>query len=59
VERRDSTLDRGTELLVEQLRLLAGASLEDLCDGLLERLLRGTPQDDVALVAVRLAPSAR
>jgi PAS domain S-box-containing protein len=59
VERRDSTLDQGTELLVEQLRLLAGAPLDELCDGLLERLLRGTPQDDVALVAVRLAPPAR
>jgi serine phosphatase RsbU (regulator of sigma subunit) len=58
VERRDSTLDRGTELLVEQLRLLGGNSLEELCDGLLERLLRGTPQDDVALVAVRLGPPA-
>jgi hypothetical protein len=32
--------------------------LGELCDAHLERLLRGTPQDDVALVAVRLAPSA-
>jgi serine phosphatase RsbU (regulator of sigma subunit) len=59
VERRDSTLDAGTARLVEQLRALAGRPLGDLCDALLERLLRGTPQDDVALVAVRLVPSAR
>jgi serine phosphatase RsbU (regulator of sigma subunit) len=57
VERRRSTLDEGTARLVEQLRELAGLPLPTLCDALLERLLRGTPEDDVALVAVRLAPA--
>jgi PAS domain S-box-containing protein len=57
VERRHSTLDDGTARLVEQLRELAGLPLPELCDALLERLLRGTPEDDVALVAVRLAPT--
>jgi serine phosphatase RsbU (regulator of sigma subunit) len=58
VERRDSTLDEGTDRLVAQLRELADRPLAELCDALLERLLRGTPQDDVALVAVRLAPAS-
>jgi PAS domain S-box-containing protein len=57
VERRDSTLDEGTDRLVAQLRELAGRPLDELCDALLERLLQGTPQDDVALVAVRLPPT--
>jgi serine phosphatase RsbU (regulator of sigma subunit) len=59
VERRDSTLDEGTERLIAQLGDMAHRPLPDLCDALLERLLRGTPEDDVALVAVRLAPAAR
>ena len=54
VERRDSTIDAGLARLVEHLEELAGRSLGDLCDALLRRMLRGTPQDDVALVAVRL-----
>jgi PAS domain S-box-containing protein len=58
VERRDSTLDEGTARLVAELREVADRPLEELCDALLERLLRGTPQDDVALVAVRLGPPA-
>jgi PAS domain S-box-containing protein len=58
VERRDSTLDLGTAHLVEELQELADRPLGELCDALLERLLCGTPQDDVALVAVRTAPSA-
>jgi serine phosphatase RsbU (regulator of sigma subunit) len=54
VERRDSVFDAGMNRLVEQVRALAGRPLEALCDALLDRLLEGTPQDDVALVAVRL-----
>jgi PAS domain S-box-containing protein len=54
VERRDSLYDTGMTRLVDQLRELAGRPLEELCDALLDRLLAGTPQDDVALVAVRL-----
>jgi PAS domain S-box-containing protein len=54
VERRDSTLDEGTAAVTRHLRELVGSPLDELCDGLLRRMLRGTPQDDVALVAVRL-----
>jgi PAS domain S-box-containing protein len=57
IERRGSSLDDGMQRLVELLRGLAGASLDDLCDALLERMVQGTPQDDVALVAVRVSPS--
>jgi len=55
VERRDSTLQEGTARLVAQLRAISGRPLEELCDALLDGMLRGTPQDDVALVAVRIA----
>jgi serine phosphatase RsbU (regulator of sigma subunit) len=54
VERRESTIDAGMDRLVEQLRALAGSPLDHLCDALLEGMLRDTPQDDVALVAVCL-----
>ena len=33
---------------------LVGLPLEDLLDELIERLVQGRPDDDVALVAVRL-----
>jgi serine phosphatase RsbU (regulator of sigma subunit) len=56
VERRGSTIDEGTDRLVEHLRELAGRPLDDLCDALLRRMLRGTPEDDVALLAVRIDP---
>jgi PAS domain S-box-containing protein len=55
VERRDSTIDEGTAALAGHLRDLTGSALDELCDGVLRRMLRGIPQDDVALVAVRLA----
>jgi PAS domain S-box-containing protein len=55
IERRGSTVDDGMALLVEHLGELAGKPLEELCDALLDRMLRGTPQDDVAIVAVRLS----
>jgi serine phosphatase RsbU (regulator of sigma subunit) len=57
IERRDSTLDEGTAALTRHLADLVGSPLEQLCDGLLHRMLRGIPQDDVAVVAVRLADS--
>jgi serine phosphatase RsbU (regulator of sigma subunit) len=55
VERRGSTIDDGMTALAGHLRQLTGRPLDELCDGLLRRMLRGIPQDDVALVAVRLA----
>jgi hypothetical protein len=39
--------------LVEELGPLA---VDDLCDALLERIVRNRPDDDVALVAVRCHP---
>jgi PAS domain S-box-containing protein len=57
IERRGSTIDDGIARLVDQLGELAGKPLEELCDALLEGMLQGTPQDDVAIVAVRLSAS--
>jgi PAS domain S-box-containing protein len=54
VERRDSDLDAGVTRLREALLELGGLPLEELLDELLERLVQGRPDDDVALVAVRL-----
>jgi serine phosphatase RsbU (regulator of sigma subunit) len=55
VERRDSTFDEGMARLTGHLRELTDRPLDKLCDALSERMLLGTPQDDVALVAVRIA----
>ena len=57
IERRGSTLDEGISRLVDQLATLVGTPLEEFCDALLEGMLQGTPQDDVAIVAVRLSTS--
>ncbi|MCI2237816.1 SpoIIE family protein phosphatase, partial [Paenibacillus sp. TRM 82003] len=56
VERRGQDIDEGLDLLREVVAELAGARLDDLCDGILDRLLPPEPEDDVALVAVRLHP---
>jgi serine phosphatase RsbU (regulator of sigma subunit) len=58
IERREATIDDGMARLVEHVEELAGRPLEELCDALLRRMVHGTPQDDVALVAVRLDPPA-
>jgi PAS domain S-box-containing protein len=57
IERHGSSLDDGLDRLCRRLAELAGEPLPSLCDALLEDMLQGTPQDDVALVAVRLATS--
>lgn len=54
VERRDAPLDEGLERLVRTVADLGDADLDDLCDGVLDRMVHGRPDDDVALVAVRL-----
>jgi serine phosphatase RsbU (regulator of sigma subunit) len=54
VERRDADLDSGTARLREALVELAHLPLQELCDELVERLVHGRPEDDVALVALRL-----
>jgi PAS domain S-box-containing protein len=59
VERRDQNLDDGLARLERTLAELAGRELDDLCDELLERMLPVNPDDDVALVAVRLHPQDR
>jgi serine phosphatase RsbU (regulator of sigma subunit) len=54
IERRDADLDTGMVRLRETLVELADLPLEELLDALLTRLVDGRPEDDVALVAVRL-----
>jgi PAS domain S-box-containing protein len=54
VERHGSTLDDGTARLCELLRDFGGSPLGELCDALLDGMLQGSRQDDVAIVAVRL-----
>jgi PAS domain S-box-containing protein len=56
VERRDADLDAGLDRLRSHLAQLADLPLQQLCDELLTRLVDGKPEDDVALVAVRLHP---
>ena len=56
IERRDADLDAGLVRLRDTLVELADRPLQELLDALLERLVDGRPEDDVALVAVRLHP---
>ena len=59
VERRDQDLDAGLQRLQDTLEELAGRDLDELCDELLARMLPDEPDDDVAIVAVRLHPQNR
>jgi serine phosphatase RsbU (regulator of sigma subunit) len=54
VERRGPDLDAGTARLVDVVTELAAQPLDLLCDEVIERLVHGRPEDDVALVALRL-----
>jgi serine phosphatase RsbU (regulator of sigma subunit) len=54
VERRDQSLEIGTENLLAAVSRHADLGLEELCDALLRELLPSHPEDDVALVAVRV-----
>jgi PAS domain S-box-containing protein len=54
IERRDADLDAGLVRLREALIELAERPLGALLDEVLERLVHGRPEDDVAVVAVRL-----
>jgi PAS domain S-box-containing protein len=56
VERRDTSVDEGVARLRGHLAELAGLPLDRLCDELLARMLPGTPEDDVALVAISVRP---
>jgi serine phosphatase RsbU (regulator of sigma subunit) len=59
IERRDADLDTGLQRLRTHLAELADLPLQQLCDELITRLVDGKPEDDVALVAVRLHPQDR
>ncbi|SDF00524.1 Serine phosphatase RsbU, regulator of sigma subunit [Blastococcus aurantiacus] len=59
IERRDSDIDDGMERLLAVLADLADLPLQELCDRVIERMVEGHPDDDVALVAVRLHPQDR
>jgi PAS domain S-box-containing protein len=54
IERRDGDLDEGMARLREAAAALADRPLAELCDELVDRLVHGRPEDDVALVAIRL-----
>ena len=54
IERRDTDLDTGLARLQQALGEYAHLPLGRLCDAVVERLVDGRPEDDVALVAVRL-----
>lgn len=58
VERRDRDVDDGVTELAVLLRSLAAEHLDvdELSDRLLAAMIGGTPEDDVALLVVRLAP---
>ncbi|MFG2981616.1 SpoIIE family protein phosphatase [Streptomyces sp. NPDC048258] len=55
IEARDRDLDEGMDQLARALRGVE-QPLEELCDGILEQLLPGAPQDDVAVLLARTRP---
>ncbi|NAZ77244.1 SpoIIE family protein phosphatase [Kineococcus sp. T13] len=59
VERRGHSVASGILRLHETVAELSHLPLEQLCDGVLERLVPSGHDDDVALVAVRLHPLDR
>nr|WP_297430308.1 SpoIIE family protein phosphatase [uncultured Actinotalea sp.] len=58
VERRDRPARDGIEELQDALRALAHLELEELCDAVLARMVPDGAQDDVALLAVQVRPTA-
>lgn len=59
VERRGRDVDEGIDALVDLLHDLAAGThdLEELSDQQLAGMIDDTPEDDVALLVVRLAPA--
>lgn len=55
IEARDRDLDQGMDQLAQAL-VGVDQPLEELCDGILERLLPCAPQDDVAVLLARTRP---
>ena len=54
IESRGGDLDEGMARLRDAAADLADQPLDVLCDEVLDRLVHGRPEDDVALVAIRL-----
>jgi PAS domain S-box-containing protein len=54
IERRDADLDAGLVRLRDALIQFGDRPLQEMLDAVVERLVDGRPEDDVALVAVRL-----
>ena len=59
VERRDRPVKDGMDVLRATLGPLGHLDLEALCDQVLATMIPGDPEDDVAVVAVRLRPQDR
>lgn len=60
VERRHESLRSGMDRLHEVLATLdAGLTLDQVCDRVLKRVVPHAPEDDIAVVAVRLHPQDR
>ena len=57
VERRGSPLDSGLARLRQSLATLGGLPLEALCDAVLDRMVSGEYEDDVALLAIKSRPA--
>ncbi len=59
VERRDRDVDEGIDALAALLHDIGPGSgdLEELCDRVLAGMIDDAPEDDVALLVVRLAPA--
>jgi PAS domain S-box-containing protein len=59
IERREEEIDTSLARMVTTVRRLANETVDDLCDGLLDELVRSrSHRDDVAMVAVRFVKDA-
>jgi sigma-B regulation protein RsbU (phosphoserine phosphatase) len=56
VEQGRTGIDEGTDRLLAAVGSLGPLPVDELCDGLLGRIVGGRPDDDVAIVAVRCRP---
>ena len=56
IEHGHRHIDEGTARLTAALPPLAGLAMDELCDRLLETIVAGRPDDDVAVLALRCHP---
>jgi serine phosphatase RsbU (regulator of sigma subunit) len=56
VEHGRTGIDEGVERLTRTLGELQGLPLEELCDQVLDRIVVGRTDDDIAVLAVRCHP---